>query len=76
MTSHVHTPATTSTGGAAFFDWLDRARARRERRAQDRAIARTQRALRSLSDDTLRDIGLTRSEIGDVAIHRRFSRDF
>jgi len=76
MTTQVDTPVTTATGEGAFFDWPGRARTRRERRARYREIALTQRVLRSLSDDMLRDIGVTRSEIGGIAIHNRFSGRF
>jgi uncharacterized protein YjiS (DUF1127 family) len=69
----IHTPVHAAPGTHALIGWIGRTYAGWRRRHE---VARTQFTLSALSDATLHDIGLHRSEIESVATHARFAGRF
>lgn len=70
MTIHIHKPVAITSRSRALLRWLDRMVARW---MHFREVTRTMRALHTLPDSALRDIGLHRSEIRSVATFKRLN---
>lgn len=73
MTTDNYCLSTTAAPGRALPGWIGRAQAKW---ARNRKTARTWRALRTLPDYALLDIGIHRSEIGGVTHFERFMDRF